>query len=69
MITATTTETETDNDNDNDDNDNDDDDNETTSSARMYSGYKQYHLKEILKKNYLFNPERSTNKSYDFYSF
>jgi Holliday junction resolvasome RuvABC DNA-binding subunit len=58
MITATTTETETetenDNDNDNNDNDNDDDDddddNETTSSARMYSGYKQYHLKEILKK-------------------
>jgi hypothetical protein len=50
MITATTTETETDNDNDNDDNDNDDDDNETTSSAKMYSGYKQYHLKEILKK-------------------
>jgi hypothetical protein len=69
MITATTTETETETDNDDND-DNDDDDNETTSSARMYSGYKQYHLKEILKeKNYLFNPERSTNKSYDFNSF
>ena len=65
MITATTTENEADN-----ADDADDDDNETTASARMYSGYKQYHLKEILKeKNYLFNPERSTNKSYDFYSF
>jgi hypothetical protein len=65
-----TTTAATDNETETETGDNADDDDETTSSARMYSGYKQYHLKEILKeKNYLFNPERSTNKSYDFYSF
>lgn len=33
--------------------DNDDNDGNETASASMYSGYKQYHLKEILKEKLL----------------
>jgi hypothetical protein len=50
-MTTTTPDTDTDTETDNE-TDNDDDDGETA-SARMCSGYKQCHLKEILKEKLL----------------